>query len=994
MKGRTGLEYTKGWEMGERMRKSGIDTIGDISWGTHICQFYQTKEDLMDMLVPYFRAGLENNEFCLWLTSQPIEVEAAKEALRKAIPDFNNYLEKGQIEIISCTNWYLKENDFDSKRVLNSWAEKLNQAIANGHDGLRLSENTFWLEKEGCRNGFDEYREIHRISGNYQIIALCSYSIDRCNAAEILDVLTNHQFALIKKEGKWQQVASFQRKCTEEILLRKEEELQEANKALQESEESFRTLAENSPDMIARFDRKNRHLYANPAAADTCGCSQEEIIGKSNSELGMNPEQVKFWGRHYEKVFATGKPEKIEFHYTSPQGKEYYLNTQIVPEFVDGRVTSILAISRDITDIKETGTKLKETLDNLENLVKERTVELEKAYNSLKESERSLAEAQKMAHIGNWDRNLITGESYWSEETYRIFRRSTQKNSVKYDEFLSYIHPDDRDYVDKTIQNRLKESPQSIDYRIILADGEERTIHCEAEVVFDEKNVPIKARGIIQDITERRKAEKALKLSEEKYRIIAEQTRQLVYDYDVEKNDVDWAGNIKEFTGYDPEEFKNITLSRRSRVHPEDLDRLQSSIKKYMKYGGTYRSEYRCRKKDGSYTFVEDSGVCLKNEKGKVNRVLGTIKDITERKSSQERLEMSERKYRSFIQNFKGIVYQADENFIPQFLHGAVEEITGYSKEEFMSELPWKEIIDPEYLPTILNEGIRLRTSPDVTEREFKIKNRTGKIKWIHETCQKIPGENGKPIYQGVIYDITERKQAEETLANIETARKKETHHRIKNNLQVISSLLDLEAEKFKNRGYIKDSELLEAFRESQDRIISVALIHEELHKGKGTDTLNFSPYLQRLAKNLFQTYRIGDLNVSLNIELEDNILFEMETAVPLGLIVNELVSNSLKYAFPGSSKGIIQIKLCREKDRECRSNAPGSKKENNKVTSFILTVSDNGVGIPESIDLENTDTLGLQLVTILVDQLGGKLELKRGFGTVFSIEFTVAEEH
>ena len=156
----------------------------------------------------------------------------------------------------------------------------------------------------------------------------------------------------------------------------------------------------------------------------------------------------------------------------------------------------------------------------------------------------------------------------------------------------------------------------------------------------------------------------------------------------------------------------------------------------------------------------------------------------------------------------------------------------------------------------------------------------------------------------GVIKDITERKQAERFLANIETARKKEIHHRIKNNLQVISSLLDLQAEKFRDRGCVEDSEVLKAFRESQDRVMSIALIHEELHEGRGTDTLNFSLYLERLVKNLFQTYRLGNADTSLNIDLEENIFFDMDIAVPLGIIINELVSNSLKYAFPEEIKG------------------------------------------------------------------------------------------
>ena len=196
--------------MYEKLRKSGNDIIGDIPWGTHFCQFYQAKEDLMDILVPYFKAGLENNEFCMWVTSQALDVEEAKEVLKRAVPDLDTCLEKGQIEIIPYTHFCAEEGVFTSERILNGWIEKLIQALANGYDGLRLSGNTFWLEKEDL-NDFVGYEEkVDRIIGKHQMIVLCSYYLDRCNATEIIDAVVNHQFALIKREGNWEKIRKFQ----------------------------------------------------------------------------------------------------------------------------------------------------------------------------------------------------------------------------------------------------------------------------------------------------------------------------------------------------------------------------------------------------------------------------------------------------------------------------------------------------------------------------------------------------------------------------------------------------------------------------------------------------------------------------------------------------------------------------------------------------------------------------------------------------------------
>ncbi len=278
---------------------------------------------------------------------------------------------------------------------------------------------------------------------------------------------------------------------------------------------------------------------------------------------------------------------------------------------------------------------------------------------------------------------------------------------------------------------------------------------------------------------------------------------------------------------------------------------------------------------------------------------------------------------------------------------------------------------------------------------EYRIVRDNGEERTIYMQSHVIFDEKNTPVrIKGIIQDITDRKKAEKALMNLETARKKEIHHRIKNNLQVISSLLDLQAENLSNRQCITDSDVLNAFRESQDRIMSIALIHEELHEGGGDNTLYFSPYLEKLVENLFQTYRLGNVDISLSMDLEENIFFDMDTAVPLGIIVNELVSNSLKHAFTGRSKGEIRIKLYEEervREGKVKNESGDNKKQiAGKGTKYTLIVSDNGVGIPENTDLESSDTLGLQLVNILVDQLNGEIEIKRDRGTEFIIKINV----
>jgi PAS domain S-box-containing protein len=214
--------------MGDQLRKSGIDVIGGVPWGTHFCQFYQTKQDLIDILVPYFKAGLEGNEFCMWVTSEPLMVTEAAEAMRKAVNDFDGYLHSRQIEIIPYSEWYLLGGTFDDDRVLNGWIDKLEQALARGYSGLRLTGNTLWLERNRWR-AFTEYEaKVNDVIGKYRMMAACTYNLDKCDGTAVIDVVKNHQFALIKQEGKWDIIENTIYKQAKQALLENEQDLNHA----------------------------------------------------------------------------------------------------------------------------------------------------------------------------------------------------------------------------------------------------------------------------------------------------------------------------------------------------------------------------------------------------------------------------------------------------------------------------------------------------------------------------------------------------------------------------------------------------------------------------------------------------------------------------------------------------------------------------------------------------------------------------------------------
>ncbi len=938
--------------MEEKLRKFGIDIIGGVPWGTHICQFYETKEDLTDILVPYFKAGLENNEFCLWVTSCPLEIEDAKKALKIAVPDLDSYLEKGQIEVISYTDWFVTEGVFSSEKILNGWVEKLNHAFKNGHDGMRLSGNTSWLGNEDW-NSFIEYKEkTDNLIGNYRIIALCTYPLTKCKVTEIIDVVLNHQFTLIKKEGEWERIESSKRKKAEEEAiqatknwkytfdsvpdlitiidteyriirankamatklgvtpeecvgltcyrvvhgtdeppsfcphlqllndgLEHTKEVQEnslggdfivsvsplhdlegkltgcihvardinerkkAEEALQESEEKYRTIVETVNEGICVVDAEVRITYVNKKIAEMLGYAQEEMIGRFVWDFA--DEEGKLVLKKNIKKRLQGINENYELRLICKDGASLWTFVSAKAFFnTEGKFIGSISLLTDITERKKVDIKLKETLDNLEELVKARTIELEEAYNSLKESEGSLAEAQKMAHIGNWEWHIASDKAYWSKEMYRIFGLNTQELAPSFNEYLSYIHPDDKDYYCNAIKKAGNDKPFGIDYRIILANGEERTVHLKSEYVFNDENIPVRIKGIVQDITERKKAEEKIKTLVN----AVESSDDAIITESLEGIITSWNKGAEQIYGYSAEEILGKDLSI---LEPGSL-------------------------------------------KGETKQLI-------------EKLKQNEK-----IQRYRTLRLKKDGS--------------------------------------IINVSITLSQVFDVS----------GKLVAI----------------SAIVRDITQIIKAEKLLAKAEDARKKEIHHRIKNNLQVISSLLDLQAEKF------SDKEVLEAFRESQNRVLSMSLIHEELYRGEENDKLDFSIYLRKLAENLLQTYSLSNKNICLYVDLEENAFFNMDIAVPLGIIVNELISNSLKHAFQGRDRGEIQIKLCREK-----------KNYETQTSLFSLTILDNGIGIPENIELGMLESLGLQLVSTLIDQLDGKIELRRVQGTEFRIIFNLLEK-
>ncbi len=333
-------------------------------------------------------------------------------------------------------------------------------------------------------------------------------------------------------------------------------------------------------------------------------------------------------------------------------------------------------------------------------------------------------------------------------------------------------------------------------------------------------------------------------------------------------------------------------------------------------------------------------------------------------------------------------LWKYEEGWPIEFVSENVTRL-GYEVEEFTSNrMLYADIVYPEDLGKVEDELSRnVEAGCDAYNSEYRIFTRSGEIRWVDERSFIQRDEDGGIHLQGIILDITEHKKAEEALVQMEDIRKKEIHHRIKNNLQVISTLLYLES------GNFSDEKVIEAFRNSQHRVKSMALVHEKLYQSEDMVSVDFSDYIQNLANYLFGAYSVGSGNITLKLDVDD-VFLGMDTAVPVGIIINELVSNSLKHAFPEGENG--EIVICLKKKAEEKDCCQGTDRSGPETGSrpgasgkyFSLTVRDNGKGFPEEIDFMETDSLGLQLVVSLVDQVEGSIELNTDGGTEFRIRF------
>lgn len=529
-----------------------------------------------------------------------------------------------------------------------------------------------------------------------------------------------------------------------------------------------------------------------------------------------------------------------------------------------------------------------------------------------------------------------------------------------------FVHPD---FLTGALDalSRIPSGGQHFDFefKTLHKDGHYVYASVSGRVVQEEKDTKIV--GILKDVTERKKAEEALKESEEKYRSLVDNTGAGVAITDIEGRFTLVNKALCRMVGYSGSELMGQPFA--DFVHPDDIGRLLQLFRSSSEDpNAELHLEFRAVRKDGSVVHCYSSPTISRRD-GEIAGFNAIIFDVTEHKRAEEALKSSEERFRLLAENAKDMIYRVrlkPEGAV-EYISPSVFALTGYAPEEFYADTGIGfDLVSP-------GEGGGMRNIVMTRENldkpvTMRWKRKDGGLIWAELVNHPVLDVSGEVVtIEGVARDITERKDAEEQMiASLKEKEVllKEIHHRVKNNLQIIQSLLNMQFRR------VKDRRVLDVLRESQNRVRSMALIHERLYRSPDLSQVDFRAYIAKLVSELYTSYGADPERIRLYTNLED-VRLEIDDAIPCSLIINELVSNVLKHAFPRGKRGRLRIRL-------------GFGPHGN----VILAVKDNGVGLRRGMDFRKTETLGLQMVCTLVDQLSGTIEARDGKGTEFRISF------
>ncbi|MFH1434731.1 MAG: PAS domain S-box protein [Pseudomonadota bacterium] len=693
----------------------------------------------------------------------------------------------------------------------------------------------------------------------------------------------------------------------------------------------LRAIIENTRDIIYSADPEGTVTYVSPRTS-MFGYEREDIVGHGFAEF-IHPDDIKHAMEDFIRTMETGEEFPTVFRMKTGDGSYVWVE-EIGKAMREGdAVVQVTGVIRDITERKQaeealsrSEERLKTVLENIDDVIVQLSLEGVIEYVSPNVKEQY-----------GYDPESLVGEH------------------------LEMVTPPDQL---RKAQGALETVLSGIPVRqleINLIDSTEKIVSMEVSLTPVRKGGEIVGvQSVMRDITRRRKAEEAHRESEERYRAIFEGSNDGILVADTGTRKFRFANPAMcRFLGYVEGELLALGVDD---IHPPgELQAIIRNFERQVRGEITLVENVPCLRKDGKvvYADIRVNPLTMSNRLFNV----GFFRDVTGRRQAEEEI----RKFKTIAESARFGVAIAGLDGTVSYINDYFAGVHGYRPDEILGNR-LDMFHTAEQLDQVANINEKLLAVGSYSGIEVWHRCKDGSVFPMLMNGVIVKDEKGVPQYMAATaVDITGRKHAEERIKASLREKEvllKEIHHRVKNNLQLITSLLKLQSES------VGDPGALEMFRESQGRVRLIALLHEMLYRSEDLASIDAADYIRTLVSHLLRSY--GGSGEAITVELNvEKITLDVDTAITCGLIVNELVTNSLKHAFPGGGEGKVRVDL--------HPKGHGA---------FILTVADSGKGIAGSIDFRDARTLGLQLVCTLVDQLEGTIELDREGGTAFRIEF------
>jgi len=730
-----------------------------------------------------------------------------------------------------------------------------------------------------------------------------------------------------------------------------------AEEELKRSEERYRQFFNTSRDCVFITTPGGRWIDLNDAAVEFFGYgSREELQKVKVNDLYDDPSER---DRHLRYINERGY--SIEYPVNLRKKDGTIINTLITSVAIKDDKGGIIRYQGTIRDITE----------------RKRTEE------SLKKSQLQLSEAMDLADLVNWEFDVPTGIFSFNDRFYAMYGTTAEREGgyqMKADVYArEFVHPDEinvvADEVNKAITATDPNYVSQVEHRIIRRDGEIRHIIVRIAITKDAEGRTIKTHGANQDITEIKRAEETLRETNEYLHKLIDFANAPIIVWEPSFTITLFNHAFERLTGRTEQEVIGQHLEI---LFPEESrDASLALIKKTLEGERWESVKIPILAVDGTvYTVLWNSANILTADAKLVSTIAQGV-DITEREQVEDALRESEEQFRVIFHNQPaGLLMIDSSTHMIVDTNAATLAMIGASREEMIGKVchtficpaeqgkcpitDLNQVVDNSERVLITKKGRRIPILKSVNS--IVIKGRRFLIEsFIDITEQKRAKEIIKKFNEELEQQVKLRTEELKASLDEKILLLREIHHRVKNNLQIIISLVNLQMRQ------IGDTRLKQVMAETQNRVRAMSLVHEKLYQSENLSSIDLSDYCRFLTTQLFAFYGVDSRRVTLDIDIKKTMV-GINTAIPLGLIINELVSNALKHAFPSDRRGTITISSTYD------------------TAVLLLVISDDGIGLPPDLNWKNPESLGLRLVNSLVDQLDGTIELKKEKGTTFII--------